>query len=120
MRDQKVDTIKKDLNIDPYSHLFEPNRDPREVHSGHYVHVTPTPLANPYIIAFSNEFAAELGLSEQEILCNDFAQVFSGDIMHLPTGNAEVDLEGGSISAPPSLLKPWATPYAVSFFWVRK
>jgi hypothetical protein len=43
------------------------NRLTREVRSGHYVLVPPTPLPQPVLVATSREMAAELNLTEADL-----------------------------------------------------
>ena len=93
------DSLVRELAIDPHSEECMPNTSTRQVFSGHYVHVTPTKLEQPYLVAYSPAFAAELGLDGAACLSPRFLQVFSGD-----TKGAAGDLQ------------PWCTPYAVSVY----
>ena len=87
------------LTEDPERAAHEPNRSSREVHSGHYVLVEPTPLPDPFYILHSAEMAAELGLEEEACLDSEqFTKFFSGGI----------DAVGG--------MRSWATPYALSIY----
>jgi hypothetical protein len=43
------------------------NKQTREVRSGHYVLVPPTPLPQPVLVATSREMAAELNLTEADL-----------------------------------------------------
>lgn len=86
------------LNCDPNYEKFLPNKSSRQVFSGHYVPVMPTPLANPYLVSYSASMAAELGISEEECKSEGFLKFFSGDIEVVPG------------------FKSWATPYALSIY----
>lgn len=86
------------LTADPLQSQHEPNRRSREVNAGHYVQVDPMKLASPYLVAYSPEMAAELGLDAQTCTSEAFAAFFSGDSSILPA------------------FKPWATPYALSIY----
>ena len=91
-------TLIEGLNPDPESetHEYMPNKTMREVRSGHYVPVKPTPLSSPYLVGYSSGMASDLGLSTAGVLSEGFLRFFSGDI-------EGVD---GALS--------WATPYALS------
>ena len=54
------------LEEDPDMMRHWPNKRSRQVLSGHFVHVLPTPLPDPELVAFSPAMAAELGLSDAE------------------------------------------------------
>jgi uncharacterized protein YdiU (UPF0061 family) len=73
-------------------------RNPRQVRSGHYVLVKPTPLPNPKLAFYSPEMAAELGITECDVQSNEFVQYFGADASALPQ------------------LKQWATPYALCIY----
>ena len=73
----------------------------RQVRSGHYVPVTPTPLPDPQYVAHSNELFDELGLSDQLAQDDGFRRLFSGDI---------------SVNREPMLPHGWATGYALSIY----
>ncbi|AXT39262.1 hypothetical protein D1814_11560 [Alteromonas sp. BL110] len=89
------------LTPDPQSTSDGNDHDPRQVFSGHYVPVTPTPLTAPTYIAHSETLFAELGLDDSLATSKDFTQLFSGDM-----------------SAVPAPMKPfgWATGYALSIY----
>ena len=86
------------LHADPEHKQHEPNRTSRQVKSGHYVPVQPTPLRNPKLVSYSSQMAEELDLSEEECESAQFVQFFSGDINVV---------EG---------FRSWATPYALSIY----
>lgn len=89
------------LNRDPDSKKdkYIPNKESREVKSGHYVNVLPTPLIDPYLVTFSIDMANNLGLSN--ITCNskEFLSLFSGQTNIHQIGKYS-----------------WATPYALSIY----
>ena len=87
------------LRPDPDTDRHRPNKRAREVHSGHYVLVKPTPLRTPYLIAYSRDVLELLELSEAEVETRPFVSVFSG---------ATDAVEG--------LEATWATPYALSIY----
>lgn len=89
------------LTQDPQSTCDGDDHDPRQVFSGHYVPVTPTPLTAPTYVAHSETLFAELGLDDSLATSKDFTQLFSGDMSDVP--------------AP---MKPfgWATGYALSIY----
>lgn len=87
----------RDLVPDPETAQHEPNRTSRQVRSGHYVRVKPTPLPKPKLVAYSERMAQELKLSKV-VTSEAFLRFFSGD----------VDAIEGFDS--------WATPYALSIY----
>jgi uncharacterized protein YdiU (UPF0061 family) len=82
------------LNCDPDAKYNDDNKSPREVFSGHYVPVQPTPIKNPIYISHSETFFKELGFSENLLNSDDFIKMFSADTQN--TG--------------------WATGYALSIY----
>ena len=89
------------LNSDPNAKANGVDHFPREVFSGHFVPVVPTPIKDPIYIAHSKSFFKELGFSEALATSEDFMQMFSGDTSQLPKP-----------------LRPigWATGYALSIY----
>jgi uncharacterized protein YdiU (UPF0061 family) len=73
----------------------------RQVFSGHFVPVKPTPLAEPEYVTHSSTFFKELGLSDELALDAKFRQVFSGDL---------------SAAHEPMRQVGWATGYALSIY----
>ena len=65
------------LDPDPDQDDMMPNHAPREVESGHFVLVRPTPLPDPALVAVSAEMCAVLSL---ESACHSelFVRLFSG------------------------------------------
>ena len=91
-------TFLQDLEADPEQEQQAPNKRRREVRSGHYVLVKPTPLPEPSLVSYSKNMARSLGLCDEECTSERFARFFSGDI----------DVVPGFVS--------WATPYALSIY----
>ena len=94
-------SLTQSLNIDPMARQDGQDHHPREVHSGHYVPVAPTPLADPAYVSHSSILFQELGFPEELSQNDDFHRIFSGDL-----------------SSPPAPFKPvgWATGYALSIY----
>ncbi len=89
------------LNADPDATIDGDDHRPRQVFSGHFVPVTPTPLAEPEYVTHSSTFFKELGLSDELALDEQFRQVFSGDL---------------SAAREPMRQVGWATGYALSIY----
>jgi uncharacterized protein YdiU (UPF0061 family) len=92
------------LDKDPDSDARFPNRESREVFSGHYVLVDPTPIPNPRLVATGPALLAELGLDAADVQADQrFLRIFSAD-------GPRVAKPGtfGSVA--------WATPYALSIY----
>lgn len=89
------------LRADPQASGDGRDHQPRQVFSGHYVPVTPTPLPAPELVAHSSTLFQELGLGEALAQDEPFQRLFSGDI--------------GVASGP---MRPfgWATGYALSIY----
>ena len=89
------------LNCDPNAKENGIDHDPRQVFSGHYVRVNPTPIKNPKYVTHSKTFFRELGFSDNMAQSDDFIRLFSGDTSHAP-----------------KLIRTagWATGYALSIF----
>ncbi|SBS28331.1 hypothetical protein MAQ5080_01078 [Marinomonas aquimarina] len=94
-------SLMDSLNADPDANKDGNDHQPRQVYSGHYVPVTPTPLPDAEYIAHSSTFFAELGLDDELAQTSGFQRVFSGDLSEAP--------------APMSKLG-WATGYALSIY----
>jgi len=86
----------KQLSEDPEARRYEPNRSSREVRSGHFVRVAPKALGSPELLLYSEEVAADLGLSREAVEDERFVRYFSGEASALNLGGT------------------WATPYALS------
>jgi uncharacterized protein YdiU (UPF0061 family) len=89
------------LNCDPDASLDGDDHEPRQVFSGHYVPVTPTPIANPEYVTHSKDFFRELGFNDAMAESADFMAMFSGDISQVPQPLRQVG---------------WATGYALSIY----
>jgi uncharacterized protein YdiU (UPF0061 family) len=89
------------LNAAPDATADGDDRRARQVFSGHFIPVNPTPLAEPEYVAHSSTFFDELGLSDQLALSKEFRQVFSGDLSAVPE---------------PMRQRGWATGYALSIY----
>jgi len=89
------------LNCDPDAKANGVDHVPRQVFTGHYVPVNPTPIKDPEYVAHSKNFFRELGFADSMALSADFARMFSGDISHVPEPMRKVG---------------WACGYALSIF----
>jgi len=89
------------LNCDPDAIENGVDHTPREVFTGHYVPVNPTPIKNPEYVTHSKTFFCELGFSDSMAQSADFIQLFSGDLTEVPEPLRKVG---------------WATGYALSIF----
>lgn len=89
------------LQADPQSTGDGHDHRPRQVFSGHYVPVTPTPLPAPEYVAHSRTLFQELGLSDELVHDDQFRRLFSGDI---------------SVAGEPMRPLGWATGYALSIY----
>lgn len=89
------------LNRDPDATENGEDYFPRQVFSGHYVPVKPTPIAAPEYVAHSKAFFSELGFDDALADSEPFRQFFSGDVSHVPAPMRPVG---------------WATGYALSIY----
>ena len=89
------------LNADPDATVDGDDHRARQVFSGHFVPVKPTPLAEPEYVTHSSTFFNELGLSDELAHNAKFRQVFSGDL---------------SATHEPMRQVGWATGYALSIY----
>ena len=89
------------LNPDPESTKDGQDHRPRQVRSGHFVPVTPKPLAQPSYVSHSETLFCELGLDQDLAFNDEFKKLFSGDL-----------------SATREPMRPfgWATGYALSIY----
>ncbi len=110
--DPSVTTFDEFVRLADYSLMDTLNADPdasedgddhraRQVFSGHFVPVTPTPLAQPEYVTHSSTFFNELGLSDELAFDAKFRRVFSGDL---------------SAAYEPMRQVGWATGYALSIY----
>jgi uncharacterized protein YdiU (UPF0061 family) len=89
------------LNCDPSGTSSGIDHEPRQVFTGHYVPVTPTPIEDPEYVAHSKHFFHELGFADSMATSMDFVRMFSGDISHVPKPMHKVG---------------WASGYALSIY----
>ncbi|SEF45441.1 protein adenylyltransferase SelO [Oceanospirillum linum] len=94
-------SLMDSLTSDPDATTDGADHNPRQVFSGHYVPVTPTPIRQPQYIAHSGAFFRELGLSDKLAQDDSFTCLFSGDLSRL---------------SPPFRKTGWATGYALSIY----
>jgi uncharacterized protein YdiU (UPF0061 family) len=89
------------LNCDPNAKADGEDHAPRQVFSGHYVPVNPTPIKDPTYVTHSKQFFRELGFADSLAEADDFVRLFSGDTSQLPE---------------PMRRLGWACGYALSIF----
>jgi uncharacterized protein YdiU (UPF0061 family) len=94
-------SLMNNLNSDPESRTNGVDHQPRQVFSGHYVTVNPTPIKNPMYIAHSKNLFSELGFADCLAQSADFISMFSGDISNVPEPMSKVG---------------WACGYALSIY----
>jgi uncharacterized protein YdiU (UPF0061 family) len=92
------------LNCDPDAAENGADYAPRQVFTGHYVPVNPTPIKDPEYIAHSKIFFSELGFTDTMAESTDFVRLFSGDMSQVPEPIRKVG---------------WATGYALSIYGVE-
>jgi uncharacterized protein YdiU (UPF0061 family) len=99
---QRADySLLDSLRADPQATADGHDHRPRQVFSGHYVPVTPTPLPAPELVAHSSTLFQELGLGDALAHDEPFRRLFSGDI---------------TASQAPMRPYGWATGYALSIY----
>ena len=99
---QRADySLMESLHADPQATGDGDDHQPRQVFSGHYVPVTPTPIPAPEYVAHSKTLFNELGLSDDLAHDHEFRRLFSGDI---------------SVAREPMRPLGWATGYALSIY----
>lgn len=89
------------LSPDPEATESGDDHHPREIRSGHYVPVLPTPIPEPECVAFSSSFFDELGINHSLADDEEFRRLFSGDI---------------TVAKEPMRPFGWATGYALSIY----
>ena len=89
------------LNCDPQAKANGADHTPRQVFSGHYVPVNPTPIIELEYVAHSKNFFQELGFADSMAESADFMRLFGGDLSQVPAPMRKVG---------------WATGYALSIF----
>jgi len=89
------------LNCDPDAKANGADHAPRQVFTGHYVPVNPTPIEAPEYVAHSKDFFHELGFADSMAESADFVRLFTGDLSQVPKPMRKVG---------------WASGYALSIF----
>ncbi|MFT7049197.1 MAG: hypothetical protein ACJAZE_001591 [Halioglobus sp.] len=89
------------LNCDPDAKANGADHAPRQVFTGHYVPVNPTPIKDPEYVAHSKNFFRELGFADGMAESDDFVRLFSGDMSQVPESMRKVG---------------WACGYALSIY----
>lgn len=89
------------LNGDPEATANGADHAPRQVFSGHYVPVRPTPIENPEYVAHGKNLFHELGFADSLAQSDDFIRMFSGDLSRVPAPLRDVG---------------WACGYALSIY----
>lgn len=89
------------LNCDPDATANGRDHEPRQVFTGHYVPVNPTPIPSPEYVTHSKNLFLELGFTDSMAQSADFVRMFSGDTSLVPE---------------PMRKAGWACGYALSIF----
>jgi uncharacterized protein YdiU (UPF0061 family) len=92
------------LSCDPEAKANGVDHVPRQVFSGHYVPVNPTPIENPEYVTHSKNLFRELGFDDNLAQSADFVRMFSGDMAIVPAPMRRVG---------------WACGYALSIFGTK-
>jgi hypothetical protein len=109
---KKVETLNELAKLANYSLMDTLNCDPdatsngidylpRQVFTGHYVPVNPTPIKNPEYVTHSKDFFRELGFADSMATSADFVRMFSGNISDVPEPMRNIG---------------WASGYALSIY----
>ncbi len=94
-------SLMNKLKADPDATDDGVDHSPRQVFSGHFVPVVPTPIPDPEYVSHSKLLFTDLGLSDELVHNESFRKVFSGDL-------------SGGVS--PMKKFGWATGYALSIY----
>lgn len=89
------------LNCDPDAKVNGADHMQRQVFTGHYVPVNPTPINEPEYVAHSKDFFRELGFADNMAKSAEFMRMFSGNISHVPKPLRKIG---------------WASGYALSIY----
>lgn len=89
------------LNCDPDAKANGVDHAPRQVFTGHFVPVNPTPIQDSEYVAHSQTFFHELGFADSMAHSADFMRMFCGDLSRVPEPMRKIG---------------WATGYALSIF----
>lgn len=98
-------SLLENLSPNPGYEKHRPNKSPREVKSGHFVPVRPTPIPKPMYVAHSKQFFRQLGLADSLAEDEDFKKIFSGDFSDADSSKLPQEMQGD---------KTWCTGYALS------
>jgi uncharacterized protein YdiU (UPF0061 family) len=97
-------SLLSNLTPDPKQETHAPNRISRQVFSGHYVRVEPTPIPQPLYVAHSPDLLETMGIhSDAPVADEHFRKFFSGDM------STAAHFEGLHREG-------WATGYALSIY----
>ncbi|MFP5409317.1 MAG: protein adenylyltransferase SelO family protein, partial [Gammaproteobacteria bacterium] len=108
---QRADySLLRSLTADPEQARHHPNKRMREVRSGHYVEVEPTPLPDPHYVIHSQRFFDELDLPERLAREEAFMLFFTGN----PA--AAVESANAGFGTPRIRTSGWASGYALSIY----
>jgi uncharacterized protein YdiU (UPF0061 family) len=94
-------SLMDSLNCDADAKSNGVDHTSRQVFSGHYVPVKPTPIADPEYVSHSKNLFLELGFADQLAQSEDFVRMFTGDLSHVPLPMRKVG---------------WACGYALSIY----
>ena len=94
-------SLMETLDCDPEGKANGADHAPRQVFSGHYVPVKPTPIENPQYVAHSKNLFRELSFADSMAQSTDFVRMFSGDLSRVPEPMRKVG---------------WACGYAFSIY----
>ena len=94
-------SLVESLKADPDATANGVDHLPRQVFTGHYVPVNPTPIKDPEYIAHSYGLFSELDFDDRMAQSEGFVRMFSGDLSHLPAPLRRVG---------------WACGYALSIY----
>ncbi len=94
-------SLMESLNCDPDAKANGADHAPRQVFTGHYVPVNPTPIKDSEYVAHSKNFFRELGFADSMAELDDFMRLFSGDMSQVPEPMRKVG---------------WACGYALSIY----
>jgi len=94
-------SLMDSLNPDPDATPDGVDQRPRQVFTGHYVPVMPTPIEAPEYVAHSKSLFRELGFADSLAQSPDFVRMFSGDLSQVPEPLRKVG---------------WASGYALSIY----
>lgn len=94
-------SLMETLTCDPEAKSNGVDHISRQIFSGHYVPVKPTPIKDPEYVIHSKNLFLELGLADNMAQSVDFIRMFTGDISQVPL---------------PMRKLGWACGYALSIY----